>query len=214
MIQIPGISDHAVEAVVFDLGGVILDIDFHRSLAAFRELNLPELDAGDLLADNQTPFRNLELGLVSPEAFLVELRAHYPALAAASEQQIWEAWSAMLLPFERQRVELLCRLSEVRPIYLLSNTNLAHRIHFREMYAEQIGGYFDDLFIRCFYSDELHLRKPDGEIYRHVASQIGLPPEKLLFIDDHAANIAQARSEGWQAHHLTGNSRITDLFDC
>lgn len=213
MIGIPGISDHAVEAVVFDLGGVILDVDFHRSLAAFRGLNLPGLDARDLLADNDTPFRNLELGLVSPEAFLAQLKAHYPALGTVSEQPIWTAWFAMLLPFERRRVELLRRLSEEYPIYLLSNTNLPHRIRFREMYAEQIGGYFDELFTRCFYSDELHLRKPDGEIYRYVASQIGIPSEKILFIDDNASNVAQARSEGWQAHHLTSGEQITNLFE-
>jgi len=61
--------------------------------------------------------------------------------------------------------------------------------------------------------DELHLRKPDPEIYRSVARQIGTPPGKLLFIDDNAANVSAARGAGWQACHLTGGITVTDLFE-
>ena len=112
-----------------------------------------------------------------------------------------------------QRVELLRELGKRCPVYLLSNTNLPHRIRFRESFRERFGGSFDELFVRCFYSDELHLRKPDPEIYRSVARQIGTPPGKLLFIDDNAANVSAARGEGWQACHLTGGITVTDLFE-
>ena len=113
----------------------------------------------------------------------------------------------------RARVELLRELGKRCPVYLLSNTNLPHRIRFRESFRERFGGSFDELFVRCFYSDELHLRKPDPEIYRSVARQIGTPPGKLLFIDDNAANVSAARGEGWQACHLTGGITVTDLFE-
>ena len=121
--------------------------------------------------------------------------------------------NAMLMPFDAQRVELLRELGKRCPVYLLSNTNLPHRIRFRESFRERFGGSFDELFVRCFYSDELHLRKPDPEIYRSVARQIGTPPGKLLFIDDNAANVSAARGEGWQACHLTGGITVTDLFE-
>ena len=117
------------------------------------------------------------------------------------------------MPFDVQRVELLRELGKRCPVYLLSNTNLPHRIRFRESFRERFGGSFDELFVRCFYSDELHLRKPDPEIYRSVARQIGTPPGKLLFIDDNAANVSAARGEGWQACHLTGGITVTDLFE-
>ena len=112
-----------------------------------------------------------------------------------------------------KRVELLRELGKRCPVYLLSNTNLPHRIRFRESFRERFGGSFDELFVQCFYSDELHLRKPDPEIYRSVARQIGTPPGKLLFIDDNAANVSAARGEGWQACHLTGGITVTDLFE-
>ena len=83
----------------------------------------------------------------------------------------------------------------------MSNTNLPHRIRFRESFRERFGGSFDELFVRCFYSDELHLHKPDPEIYRSVARQIGTPPGKLLFIDDNAAKFNYTDAEGNEAEY-------------
>ncbi len=162
---------------------------------------------------NRACFRDLELGLITQEEFAEAVRRTFPAVAAIPDEQLLEAWNAMLMPFDVQRVELLRELGKRCPVYLLSNTNLPHRIRFRESFRERFGGSFDELFVRCFYSDELHLRKPDPEIYRSVARQIGTPPGKLLFIDDNAANVSAARGEGWQACHLTGGITVTDLFE-
>lgn len=96
--------------------------------------------------------------------------------------------------------------------YLLSNTNFPHRVKFKEIYREQFNENFEDLFIQCFYSDEMHLRKPDQEIYREVVKQTRINPEKTLFIDDNEANIAGAKEFGLQAYHLTNGEKITDLF--
>ena len=195
-ILIPTVSPESVEALVFDLGGVLLDVQLQRTLRAFEALDIRGLGAAEVINGNRACFRDLELGLITQEEF-AEL----------------EAWNAMLMPFDVQRVELLRELGKRCPVYLLSNTNLPHRIRFRESFRERFGGSFDELFVRCFYSDELHLRKPDPEIYRSVARQIGTPPGKLLFIDDNAANVSAARGEGWQACHLTGGITVTDLFE-
>ena len=174
-----------------------------------RGLNL----TAEVIDGNRACFRDLELGLISQEEFAEAVRRTFPAVAAIPDEQLLEAWNAMLMPFDAQRVELLRELGKRCPVYLLSNTNLPHRIRFRESFRERFGGSFDELFVRCFYSDELHLRKPDPEIYRSVARQIGTPPGKLLFIDDNAANVSAARGEGWQACHLTGGITVTDLFE-
>ncbi|MEG1864951.1 MAG: HAD family phosphatase [Alistipes sp.] len=212
-INIPGICAPQIEALIFDLGGVVLDVDFARTVDAFRALQIEGVEAVDVMADHKTIFRDLELGLVSPEGFLEALRRTYPVTQQLSDARLWQAWNALLLSFDRQRVELLRGLGKQGKIYLLSNTNLPHRVHFRKQFAAQFGDDFDTLFAACFYSDELHLRKPDSAIYRHVAAQIGVAPEKILFIDDNADNIAQARREGWQSYRLFGGERITDLFD-
>lgn len=209
----PGIQINEVDALIFDLGGVILDVDFARTIEAFRTLKIDGLEVVDIIAEGETFFRDLELGLLSPEEFIAALRHARPAVGAISDKELWGAWNALLLPFDKQRVELLRELKKQGPVYVLSNTNLPHRIRFREQFFEQFGGDFEALFSGCFYSDELHLRKPDSAIYRRVAAAIGATPDKILFIDDNAANVAQARAEGWQGYHLTGGERITDLFE-
>ena len=212
-ILIPTVSPESVEALVFDLGGVLLDVQLQRTLRAFEALDIRGLGAAEVIDGNRACFRDLELGLITQEEFAEAVRRTFPAVAAIPDEQLLEAWNAMLMPFDAQRVELLRELGKRCPVYLLSNTNLPHRIRFRESFRERFGGSFDELFVRCFYSDELHLRKPDPEIYRSVARQIGTPPGKLLFIDDNAANVSAARGEGWQACHLTGGITVTDLFE-
>lgn len=197
-ILIPTVSPESVEALVFDLGGVLLDVQLQRTLRAFEALDIRGLGAAEVIDGNRACFRDLELGLITQEEFAEAVRRTFPAVAAIPDAQ---------------RVELLRELGKRCPVYLLSNTNLPHRIRFRESFRERFGGSFDELFVRCFYSDELHLRKPDPEIYRSVARQIGTPPGKLLFIDDNAANVSAARGEGWQACHLTGGITVTDLFE-
>ena len=212
-ITIPDISAAEVEVIVFDLGGVILDVDFHRSVEALKTLNAEGVGVQDVLAEKASVFRDLELGLLTPDEFVRAFRESYPAARAVSDAGIWEAWNAMLLSFDERRVELLRGLGRQGRIYLLSNTNLPHRIRFRELFRERFGGSFDDLFAGCFYSDELHLRKPDPAVFRQVAARIGVAPRGILFIDDNADNIAAARSEGWQTCLITDGKRITDLFE-
>ena len=172
-----------------------------------------KLDRAGALRGTLRPELAEELGINQAHFAAVGTHDTASAVAAIPDEQLLEAWNAMLMPFDVQRVELLRELGKRCPVYLLSNTNLPHRIRFRESFRERFGGSFDELFVRCFYSDELHLRKPDPEIYRSVARQIGTPPGKLLFIDDNAANVSAARGEGWQACHLTGGITVTDLFE-
>lgn len=212
-ISIPAVLPESVEALVFDLGGVVLDIDIERSLAALSRLSAVTIDVQDIVAGKASVFCDLELGLLDWAGFIRAFRSEYPAAGAVSDASIRDAWNAMLLPFDERRVALIRELGRYCPVYLLSNTNLPHRVYFRELFGKQFGGRFDDLFVRCFYSDELHLRKPDPEIYRHVAREIGLSAGKLLFIDDNQANVSAARSQGWQAYYLSCGERITDLFE-
>lgn len=212
-IHIPHISPSRIEVVVFDFGGVVLDVDFSRTLRALEAHKIEGLVVADILAENQGPFRDLELGQVTPEEFIEALRDRYPATQAIPAEALWEAWNALLLSFDPARVALVEALRRHYPVYLLSNTNLPHRRHWYSAYQAQFGRSFDALFDRCFYSDELHLRKPNPEIYRLLAGQIGVKPASILFIDDNAANIAQAQAEGWQAYQLTNGQSITDLFE-
>ena len=106
-IKIPDIAAAEVEAIVFDLGGVILDVDLQRSVEALKALNAEGVGVQDVLAENASVFRDLELGLVTPEEFVRAFREYYPAARGVSDAGIWDAWNAMLMPFDAERVELL-----------------------------------------------------------------------------------------------------------
>ena len=212
-IEISNILSKGIDTIVFDLGGVIIDVNIEESLKAFAALNITNLSYKDIVAENEPIFRELELGLITPNEFIDKFHILFPASKSIPADSIWTAWNACLQPYINSRIALIKELKPYFNIYLLSNTNLPHRIVFKRMFQEQFGYELESLFIECFYSDELHLRKPDPEIYNQVTDKINTKPEKILFIDDNATNIAQAKLCGWNIYHLTDGETITDIFN-
>ena len=106
-ILIPTVSPESVEALVFDLGGVLLDVQLQRTLRAFEALDIRGLGAAEVIDGNRACFRDLELGLITQEEFAEAVRRTFPAVAAIPDERLLEAWNAMLMPFDAQRVELL-----------------------------------------------------------------------------------------------------------
>ena len=201
-----------IEAVIFDFGGVVMDIDITKSVDAFRQLNIQHIKYEDIIAEDKLFFRELELGLISPSTFIKKLYEEYAIDERIREADLWKAWSALLQPYDAERIERIRSLKKHVKTYLLSNTNLPHRETFRRMFNEQFADDLEHLFDRCFYSDELHLRKPDPEIYQVVTQEIGLHPNQILFIDDNEKNIRQASAIGWKTHLITNGESIKDVF--
>lgn len=201
-----------IKNIIFDFGGVIMDINIGKTIAAFTQLNIEGLKAEDIISVHKSYLLDLELGNISPDEFISKLYADYPSAARASDKQIWDAWNTLLQPYDPDRIKLLGDLGKEYNLYLLSNTNFPHRIKFKEMFRQQFDENIEDLFQKCFYSDEMHLRKPGTEIYEKVLDETRINPQITLFIDDNEANITGARKAGLQAYHLTGGEKITDLF--
>ncbi|SHG28997.1 HAD family hydrolase [Dysgonomonas macrotermitis] len=211
-LNIPNFPVDEIENIIFDFGGVIMDINIGRTLAAFNNLKIEGMKSDDIISGHKKFLLDLELGLITPSQFVEAIYTEYPAAKNVNEKDIWDAWNALLQPYDRARIEMLERVNARYRTYLLSNTNFPHRVKFKEMYRKQFGENFDDLFIQCFYSDEMHLRKPDQAIYKEVMETIRLNPQRTLFIDDNEANITGAREYGLWAYHLTGGESISDLF--
>lgn len=201
-----------INNIIFDFGGVIMDININKTILAFLDLNIDGLKAEDIISSHKKYLYDLEVGTITPNEFIDVLHREYPSTVQISDKQIWNAWNALLQPYDPERIRMVDELRGNYRTYLLSNTNFPHRVKFKEIYREQFNENFEDLFIQCFYSDEMHLRKPDQEIYREVVKQTRINPEKTLFIDDNEANIAGAKEFGLQAYHLTNGEKITDLF--
>lgn len=207
----------AIRNIFFDFGGVIMDVHLMRTLAAFVELGVSQLQVEQTQAGSGTFFDAHERGTITTEKFLEELRKLIPGGDALPEEKIWDAWHALLDGFIPERIELLRTLAREKRyrIFVLSNTNPPHRKRFREMFREQFGEEFDSLFEKTFYSDELGSVKPEAAIYERAAREAGVVPAESLFIDDNAANVAGARACGWHAYHLVvGKESVLDLFEC
>jgi len=201
-----------IEAVIFDFGGVVMDIDITKSVEAFSKLNIPNIKYEDIIAENKLFFRELELGLISPSEFIKKLYEEFAIDERIHEADLWTAWNALLQPYDAERIELIRNVKKHFKTYLLSNTNFPHRETFRRMFTEQFADDLERLFDQCFYSDRLHLRKPDPEIFQVITQKIGIHPSNILFIDDNEKNTRQASETGWKTHLIVNGLSIKDLF--
>lgn len=202
-----------ISAVVFDFGGVVMDVDLSRTVEAFARLGVKNLSAAETQVGSGTFFEANERGDFAPGEFWTKLRERAPELASRTDAELHAAWDALLGDFDPARIALLRELRSRCRIFLLSNTNPQHRETILRRFSEQIGGDMNELFEQAFYSDLLRCVKPNREIYEKVEKLAGLVPAETLFIDDKEENVAAARECGWRAHRLDpAKETILDLF--
>lgn len=210
MYKIRKIGD-VFNVVIFDFGGVIMDVNIHKTVEAFSELGI-EVTYNDIIAENRLFFNELELGLITPSEFINKFHVDFPTSKDIPDEVIWTAWNALLQPYDKERIELIDTIKKCYITCIFSNTNYPHRMAYKTMFREQFGYDFESLFHKCFYSDELHLRKPDPKAYERITKELGVESRKILFIDDNQANIEQAQACGWQVRLLKKGEALANLF--
>lgn len=202
---------NSVNTIIFDLGGVILNIDYNLTAKEFEKLGVE--DFNDLYSQfkQSNLFDDLETGAVTPEQFRTNFRLETDL--NVTDQQIDNAWNAMLLDLPQERITLLQELKKHFNLYLLSNTN---EIHYQEYVAkiERENGItnFNSLFTKAYYSHELGLRKPNPAAFQHIVTENNLVAANTLFIDDSPQHLVGAKEVGLQTHHLVSPETILDLF--
>ena len=200
-----------IKNIIFDLGGVILNIDFKQTALAFAELGMGNFNEYYTLQSVSPLFEKLEMGMITPEDFYNEFR-NLAKLPSLTNDEIMHAWNALLLDFPAERISWLKQIKERHKIYLLSNTNQIHYDAFTKIYREKIEDKnFDELFVTAYYSHVLGLRKPSKEIFETVLKKGNLLHEETVFIDDSMANIEAAKNVGLQTIHLPSPKTILDL---
>ena len=199
-----------IENIIFDLGGVLLDIDYNLTRIAFERLGVVHFDEMYSQANADQLFQKLETGDISEDEFYIEMnRATGLHL---SETEIKKAWNAMLLSFREESLTFLDQVRDRYQIFLLSNTNNIHHKSFYEIYHQkEREKSFEQYFDKAFYSFEIGLRKPEAVCYEWVLKDLQIVPEKTLFIDDSINNIEGAKMVGLQTVHLTAEKRIENL---
>lgn len=183
------------EAIIFDLGGVIIDLSYQRTAAEFVKLGLENFDGIYSKAKQSNLFDDFEKGILSVDGFRAELKKHLPE--NTSDHEIDQAWNAMLIDIPVHRVEFIKKLGQKYRIFLLSNTNRIHVKAFSKM-ADDIFGKnnFLGIFEKYYLSCEMGMRKPDAEIFEKVLSDNNLDRTKTLFIDDSKQHIEGAQLVG------------------
>ena len=187
-------ADSSIHNIIFDLGGVILDINAQLTFDAFRKLGWNVYLEEEMVNQGRELFHNLEKGNTSPEAF----HHHFRQLTGhnGGDEEIDDAWTAMILDIPSDRVKYLQDLKKKYRIFLLSNTNEIHKNKFHGMFEKNYGYPFYDLFERNHYSHEMGMRKPDPGIYLKVLEENQLVAEECLFIDDLEENVIAAELIG------------------
>jgi len=199
-----------IKNVIFDLGGVILNIDNKLTEAAFTALGAKDFRKhfGHGFADSF--FRDYELGKISNQQFIENLKTMIDQ--QLPDEIIVGAWDALLLDFPPERIKLLKELKARYRLFLFSNTNALHLSALRKIYEKTFGqNDFDNLFEKAYYSHILHMRKPDHHSYRHIIEENDLDPESTMFVDDAWINVEGANAVGLKGYYLKPGTSILEL---
>ncbi len=192
---------NTIQTIIFDYGAVIFDIDFKRTIQAFKDLGIADSDHIFGHLSQHKLFDEFDRGNITPAEFREELRKWINQ--PVSDQQIDTAWNQLLIGIHEGKLALLELVKSKYTTYLLSNNNMIHYDWIqaylkRECQLESIDFYFK----KTYYSQFMGMRKPDAIIFETVLKEQQLNPATTLFIDDSPQHIATAKSLGIQTLHL------------
>jgi glucose-1-phosphatase len=196
--------------LIFDLGGVVLDIDYDRVAEAFQKLGLLDFDEIYSRKKQDHFFDDFEKGMMDDETFRKTINTFFNH--PVPDVKIDEAWNSMLLEIPNERYHWLKSLKRSHRLFLLSNTNHIHVAAFTRIIIKKYGkNILEELFEKIYFSCELKMRKPDAEIFEKVVSENNLIPSQTLFIDDSVQHIEGAKKYGLNVLLLDKGKKLEDF---
>lgn len=205
--------EKSVSTILFDLGGVILNLDYNRTIEAFKIIGENNFEKMYSQAQQNNTFDCFETGKISPDEF----RSHLKEILGSgiTDQEIDNAWNAMLLDLPKERLDFLTELKKKYRILLFSNTNAIHLKKFREIIFNQHGdlNLLEKTFHKTYYSHEIGLRKPHSEAFEYILNEQNLSSQEVVFIDDSIQHVEGAKSIGINSYLLRDNDIITFCKD-
>jgi len=200
-----------IKNIIFDLGGVIINLDVNRTITEFNKLSYMPFEAIYTQAAQNSLFDNFDKGKISNEEFFNEIRKKIRY--EGPDSALLAAWNAMLLEVPEKRLDVLVTMKQNYNTFLLSNTCEPHIAAFeRELYLEHGVKNFNDYFDEVYYSCRLGMRKPGKEIFEFVLKANDLKPEETVFIDDSIQHVKGAGECGISAFLLPKDKEIGDFL--
>jgi len=200
-----------IDSIIFDLGGVILNIDYQLPVKAFKKLGIDDFSTQFSQQAQSRLLDDYETGAISSDEFLDVLRQWVKP--GTGDREIIQAWNSILLDVPETRLFTVEKASENHRIFLLSNTNDLHIQEFNDYLLDEHNlPSLEPFFEQLYLSYEIGLRKPDLRIFEYVLQDAGLDPSTTLFIDDSIQHIQAASELGIITHHLK-NQDISELLD-
>ena len=203
--------DKKIRNIVFDLGGVLVDLDFKAAINGLQKAGFANVKEQLQAFDREGIFQKFELGEMSADEFRSAIREN--STVSLTDEEVDGLWNAMLLEVPREKLELILHLRGKYMVYLLSNTNSIHWDYVCKNAFNYRGFRVNDYFEETFLSYEMHLAKPDKAIFEKVLQDANLLPEETLFIDDSEANCKAAEEVGIHAHHYHIGDDLSKVFE-
>lgn len=203
--------DKNIKNIVFDLGGVLIDLDFNRALKAFRKAGFENIEEQLQSFNREGIFMQYELGDISSEEFRSAIRKQ--VRVSLTDREIDDMWNLILLNIPHEKLKLILELRGKYMVYLLSNTNQIHWDYTCNHAFTYHGFRVKDYFEETFLSFEMHLAKPDKAIFERMLQEANLLPEETFFIDDSEANCKAAEELGIHTHHYRIGEDLNKLFE-
>jgi FMN phosphatase YigB (HAD superfamily) len=194
-----------IDVVVFDLGGVLIDIDFQRVFKHWAELAGCDVKKLINRFSMDHHYEMHERGEITASEYFAALRDNLEI--HISDAQILEGWNRVFVGEVPRIRHIVQQYAELFPVYVFSNTNEAHKSLWLEDYADLLKP-FAGVFISC----EIGKRKPEVEAYQHVAAAVGAEPSRILFFDDSAQNVEGARQVGLLARKVDSVADVEKIL--
>jgi len=198
-----------VKALLFDLGGVIVNLDYHKTINAFDALGVANTESLYNQFNQTEIFDDFETGSLSGKEFIHLMKHQIPTYY--SESEIKKAWNAMILGFEEAKLKQIKKYSEKIPCYLLSNTNEIHLEYIQTLLGEMPFKNLELLFNKCYYSHIIGKRKPHKETFEWVLNDMGYVAEDVLFIEDSPQHIEGAKTINLNTLYLTQERSLEEI---
>ena len=196
--------------IIFDFGGVIINLDISSTLKAFEDIGIKEIANSTRHYYRDPVFNKYEVGKVSDQEFRDVVKTLSDR--SISDEEINSAWTKMLLDIPKDRVDFILELKKKYRVFLLSNTNLIHQKQFEPYFLNLYKFPFPDLFEQIYYSHVEGIRKPNAEAFTNVLTKSNLEAEETLFVDDSLDNIKKAKELGFHTYHIQPGYVLDDIL--